>query len=420
VTRLADDAGQSATWPFSSTDAGLYVVAGTLSAGGQSADILSHFTIWAPPADGSTGPAVEKNAVPFAAGEVQSSDGQTTLTWPAGAFSDAVVIDISPVPASRFPSLPKDATVVRVTAFDRNTHAPVTALGGVIDIRLANASPGAHPLSSTDGLAWRDLPQLPTLSLPDGQQDGWFRDSDGTIHVLARHLGYYALVGQNVSAKLALRITTVRRLWLAHRSFVAVRMVLTIPARVTGVFVAPDGSTVPGQTIKTPTRHAGVTILRVPLRITKPGLYRLQMHAEGAGQVVDRTATIRFLPAQPASPIWQNGALRVAVVRGAAHLGSIDGLLGRHFVLQRVADAALYDVVDPKSPTAAAVVVVDLGTVPAYTLSELHALLPEVIVVGLTATPARAAYYRNLGVSAVLPRSSSAARVAAMIKSLVR
>src|SRR6266568_6731162 len=133
-------------------------------------------------------------------------------------------------------------------------------------------------------------------------------------------------------------------------------MLLTAPARVTGFFVAPDGSTVAGQSIKTPTRHSGVTILRVPLQITRPGLYKLQMHAEGAGQTVNRTAKIRFLSTRPTSPVWQDGAPRVAVVRGAKGLGSLDRLLGKRFVVRRISDAALYDVVDTKSPTAAAVV----------------------------------------------------------------
>ena len=147
--------------------------------------------------------------------------------------------------------------------------------------------------------------------------------------MLTRHLSYYALVGQEVSTTLAMRIITVRRLWLENRSFVAVRMSLTAPARVTGDFVAPNGSIVPGQTIRTPTRHAGVTILRVPLRITKPGLYKLQMHADGLGQVVNRTAKIRFLAKRPASPVWQDGAVRVAVVHGVRGLGSLGSALGK-------------------------------------------------------------------------------------------
>jgi DNA-binding NarL/FixJ family response regulator len=91
--------------------------------------------------------------------------------------------------------------------------------------------------------------------------------------------------------------------------------------------------------------------------------------------------------------------------------------------VRRIADAALYDAVDTSYRTAAAVVVVDLGTVPTYTLAALHALLPEVKIVGLTATPAksaRSAYYRSIGVSAILPRTASPAQVARAVKSVVR
>ena len=98
----------------------------------------------------------------------------------------------------------------------------------------------------------------------------------------------------------------------------------------------------------------GVTILRVPLRVTKPGLYRLQMHAEGAGQVVNRTALIRFLAERPASSVWQDvRPLRIAVVRGVKGLGSLGSRLGRGYLVRGVDDSALYTVVDTKFPTAA-------------------------------------------------------------------
>ena len=61
--------------------------------------------------------------------------------------------------------------------------------------------------------------------------------------------------------------------------------------------------------------------------------------------------------------------------------------------------------------------VVDLDTVPAYTLAGLHALLPEVKIIGLSAKGGGA--YR-FGVSAVLPRGSSPATVAKTVKSLLR
>jgi hypothetical protein len=144
------------------------------------------------------------------------------------------------------------------------------------------------------------------------------------------------------------------------------------------------------------------------------------MHAEGGGQAVDRTATIRFLPAQPGSPVWQTGALRVAVIRGAGALHALGSRLGRHFLVRRISDAELYRAVDAKSPTAAAAVVVDLSTVPPYTLAELHALLPEVQIIGLGRSPARTAYYRSIGISTLLPHGASAKRVAAAVRGAVR
>ena len=257
------------------------------------------------------------------------------MTWPIGAFSDSVVVEIAPKLASAMPTLPKDARVVQVTAFLRSTHAPVTELGGVIDVRFANATQGAHPLNSADGNSWRDIPQLQTLNLPDGQQDGWFRDSDGTIHVLARHLSYYALVGQEVSTKLAMRIITVRRLWLKGRSFVAVRMTLTAPARVTGTFVAPDGSTVTGQSIKTPTRHAGATILRVPLRITQPGSTscRCTPRARARRSTGRRRSTSwRERPRRRSGRTAHRGSRSCAAQRAS----SLDRLLGKRFVVRRI------------------------------------------------------------------------------------
>ncbi|MDX6485570.1 MAG: large repetitive protein, partial [Gaiellaceae bacterium] len=421
VAQLAGASGASASWPFSPSAPGLYVLRGTLVGDGGSEEMLAHFTIWAPPTGGGEPavPVVQKNAVPFAAGELKSSDGRTLLAWPIGAFSDSVVVEVAPRLTTKGSNLPSDALIVQVTAFLRSTHAPVNELGGVADVRFTHGGTGARPVTSTDGKSWRDIAQLPTLALPDGQSDGWFRDSDGTVHVLTRHLSFYALVGEQVSSKLVLRIVTVRRLWLENRSFVAVRMSLTAPARVTGSFVAPDGTIVPGQTIKTPTRHAGATILRVPLTIRKPGLYRLQLRAEGAGQTVNRTAKIKFLRTQPLSPVWQDGAVRVAVVQGAK-VGPLDKALGKGFVVRHVTDAALYQAIDTNYRTAAAAIVVDLATVPTYTLAELHALLPEVKIVGLAARPSRAGLYRSLGVSVVLPRTAPTSAVSRAIKQQLR
>ena len=418
-TALDARTGQSETWTFATTTPGLYIVTGTLGAGGQSQSILSHFTIWVPPTTLPSGPQpvappVEKNAVPQTADTLTSADGNTLFSWLAGSFTDAVVIQIAPSSPSAVSGLSADSTVVDVTAFMRSNHAPVTDLNEVADIQFPHNLEGSTPMTSQDGKTWRAIAQLPTFNLPDGQTDGWFRDSDGTVHVLTRHLTYYALVTHGGATKLALQILTAKRLWIDNRTFVAVRLALTAPARVTGSFYGKNGLTVPGQTVKTPTRRAGITILRVPMHVTKPGVYQLKMHADGIGQVVDVSTRIKFMQHRPASPLSLVARpLHVVVIRGAhTSLARLGSSLGHSYTVSPIADADLYTAVDPASRTAAAAVVVDLGTVPMQTLSGLRALLPEMKIIGLTNDPSVAKYARTVGVNAVLSRSSSETAIA--------
>jgi hypothetical protein len=201
----------------------------------------------------------------------------------------------------------------------------------------------------------------------------------------------------------------------------AVRIVVTAPARVTGSFLAPDGKVIPGQVIRTPTRHAGSTILRFPLRIDTPGVYRLQVHAEGLGQVAERTARIRFVMHRPASPIWQAaGPLRVAVISGLPLRTSVlRAALGRDYVVRPVSDSDLYSEVDPNDPRAAAAVIVDLASVPLRSLASLHALLPELRIIGLTSNSSTAAAARLVGVHAIVVHQSRPTVVTHVIKQLI-
>jgi len=416
VTPLADGSGATASYSPTTTAQGLYVVHGTIAADGVSADVLTHFTIWTAPATGTvTSPPVQKNA-----GDGPSSafsgDGTVVATWTASTFGgEPVVIQVAPkTPASL--SLPVGTIAVDVTAFMRDTHTPVTQLGDVLDVQFPHAPAGAHPRQSEDAKSWNDIPSLPTLQLPAGQGDGWFRDSDGTVHVLTRHLTYFALLVPAADTDLALRLTTPRRLWLAGRDYMAVRILVTAPARVTGNFVAADGTVVPGLVIKTPTRRAGATILRIPLRVKKPGLYRLQVHAEGAGQTVDRTARIRFLARRPAAP----AALRVAVVRGlSVRAATLGAALEHRYAVRVVDDADLYAAVNPVDPHAETAVVVDLDTVPLSSLVSLHMLLPELRIIAVAHDAGAAASARAHGIPALVVRHMREPAVTHVITGLI-
>src|SRR5207245_7648971 len=110
-----------------------------------------------------------------------------------------------------------------------------------------------------------------------------------------------------------------------------------------------------------------------------------QVHAEGLGQVAERTARIRFVMHRPASSIWQAaGPLRVAVISGLPlRTSTLRTALGRNYVVRSVSDSDLYSEVDPNDPRAAAAVIVDLASVPLASLASLRALLPELRGIGL-------------------------------------
>jgi len=136
---------------------------------------------------------------------------------------------------------------------------------------------------------------------------------------------------------------------------------------------------------------------------------------------VDVSTTITFKQHRPASPLWQvSRPLRVVVIHGArTSLTGLNRALGHGYLVEKIADADLYTVVDPASHTAASAVVVDLATVPMQTLIGLRELLPELKIVGLTNDPSIARFARTVGANAVLARSSSEATIAgAIVKSL--
>lgn len=366
-------------------------------------------------------PAVQKNAGD-GSDTLAASDGSVLASWTPPTFGrEPVVVQLIPQPPAARGSLPASAVIVGVTAFLRDSHTPVTQLGDVLDLQFLHTADGSSIKTSEDGRTWTDIAQLPTLQLPAGQPDGWFRDSDGTTHVLTRHITYFAVIAPTASTELAMRLTTPRRLWIAGRSFMAVRIVVTAPARVTGSFIAPDGKVIPGQVIRTPTRHAGSTVLRFPLRITTPGLYRLQVHAEGIGQVAERTARIRFVMHRPPSPIWQAaGPIRVAVIQGLRlRASTLRAALGHTYVVETVSDADLYSKVDPNDPHAAAAVVVDLASVPLRSLASLHALLPELRIIGLASNASAATAARLVGVRAIVVHQSKPTVVTHLIKRLI-
>ncbi|MGE5690197.1 MAG: OmpL47-type beta-barrel domain-containing protein [Pseudomonadota bacterium] len=177
---------------------GPHTVAGTLTdLSGKTAAYRVHFTILS--GSPSTLPYVERNASATAATSLTAVDGASRVIVPAGAtssVSDWLVIRIQPIAASSVSPSPagQPSSVVDVTARWALAGTQVHNFLVPLEIVLTSTSSTSVIPATYEGGAWRTIRPVPTAGrLPEGRDDGFFRDADG-IHVLTRHLTLFALV----------------------------------------------------------------------------------------------------------------------------------------------------------------------------------------------------------------------------------
>lgn len=423
VTTLDNRQGTSQLWSFSASAPGAYTVSGTINAnnGSGAVGFSTHFTIFVPASGGGggTAPPVQATAPPTQSGALTAADGSATVVWPAHAFGDApVVVQVAPVPPAQVQNLPPNSVVVNVSA-STMTGAAVTALGGVIEIQFRNAPPGVAPLVSQDDATWRPVPELTSPQLPAGQADGFFRDSANTIHLFTRHLTYFALAVQAAQSKLAIQVVAPVRVWTTGRDFVALQVNLTVAARITTSWVDVKGRTVATQT--THTLSAGTNFIRLHLPRLAPGTYKLVLRASGLGQTATTVAHIRISSKQPPLTIPKGQPLGVVVVRGAqvTGLSGLGAKLGPTFSVTTTLSSQLLQAVDPRTSHAVAVLV-DFDEVPISLIASLHAVLPEVQIVGLTTDPATALLARKAGATLVIAKPTSVSTLSQTLRAIFR
>ncbi|HVS86108.1 MAG TPA: SwmB domain-containing protein [Gaiellaceae bacterium] len=425
TTTLATQDGTSATWNISAAADGLYVVTGTIGNASGTTSWVSHFTVYTappPPAPGQTtppAPAVQKNATPDAGDTAVTADKSVTFSWPAATFGSPVVVQVKPTEAISLPSLPPDSIVVDVKAFDADTGKPITDLGAVADIQFANAPDDAQPVTSEDGTTFHEIPGplASPFTLPDGQDDGWYRDSKGVLHVLTRHLSYYALVVGAAPTPLAVEVVGPKRTWLRKGALVA-RISLTTQARVTTWFTH-YGTVVKGSMSHPKGRNAGGTNTRISLAaIKRPGVYVLHVHADGESQTADAITALRVLAKAPANRLGGlRKPFRVGIVTGfrGTTAVSLTHALGSSYPVDRVALTAVYDAADPHRAKADAALVAYGNSAAMFALlGGVHKVLPETPIVTVTTTAAGASYAKSLGLIPVSSRAGSKAIAAAI------
>jgi hypothetical protein len=132
-----------------------------------------------------------------------TTPGATGATAPAALVTisaaatgnKAVVVHVDPTPpATSTPLVGAGNQLISVVITDPATGQAIHSLSAPIDITLRNPPKGYFPVTSEDGVAFRAIPLLSGTTLPDAQQDGYFVDADGTIHILTRHVTIFAAV----------------------------------------------------------------------------------------------------------------------------------------------------------------------------------------------------------------------------------
>ncbi len=194
--------GNELTFATGALANGLHVLSGELQdASGNRTPFRVAITIESSPLPDR--PPVEKSASPTASTTLEAAGQLATLTVPASAWpavpaaSDFLVLRVDPLlpSAALAPRLAAGSQVIEVTARWALAGTEVHDFVDVIEVLLpASAGSNGVPVTSQDGTTWRTLAPLGGATLPAGHADGFYRDAAG-VHVLTRHLSYFAFFG---------------------------------------------------------------------------------------------------------------------------------------------------------------------------------------------------------------------------------
>ena len=345
---------------------------------------------------------------------MSANDGIGSASWPAGTFSDPVIVRIDVVSNSGVVSVPPGSLAYQVTATRLRDGSPVHVLGNVLDVQFKNAPLDATPSTSEDGLAWTTVPTLPAFSLPDGQQNGAFRDSSNTMHILTRHLSYFALFVPSAT-KLAFQVVgTVRFTWGVDK-YVGARISLTQAAMVTARLYSPKGIK-----LKTWVRPAkvGNSILKLKLPPTarKPGTYRIAFTARAKAGTATQTIRVRVLPTLKLGVLRKTQARSVVLSApsGSAIAAKLHGL--QTSVVTGGADSAFRATANIRRYVV--VIVIDADQAGISTIRDLHAIFPEVHIVALSDDTSILSDAVPAGATIALPSSTSATLIAKTVSRL--
>lgn len=252
------------------------------------------------PTTSSTGPTVAPSTVaaeatPGTAGsvEVASPSGtRTTVTWESTSFDQPVVVNVTQSRAY-VDGVPLFSPLVSLTMTTEEGGA-VTTMQEPLDLTFWGSNPPTVlPSFSEDGIDFTSMPQLSSPELPAGFRDGWFRDPDGTVHILTLHATYFGLL--DPSTKTHPELTAKVRVPRTIHSVSANGLTLTVSPSLPGRLhlVLRQGGRVFGQ--KVAHVRTGRTVMRLPWTKERvpDGRYVLTVVLQAGKSTFVQRATLR-------------------------------------------------------------------------------------------------------------------------------
>jgi hypothetical protein len=249
----------------------------------------------APAAPGKAGTVAVAVAPPSGTGATGGTTAPpvtVAVAWAPQTFTEPVTVQVTPTTLTSIATLQPGggsssptqtvpvgggfalgSTVIQLSITNAG-GAAVTSFAAPMVLHIDAGQTTDVPAYSENGVTWTTIPRLGAPVLPDGQEDGYFVNGDGSIDVYTRHATYYALVKDTqgpTAPTFKGRITAVslRLSWRGMHDNV----------RVTGYVVLRNG-----HTLKTTKR----TIVVLPRKAGRYVVYAL----DAAGNKGKRSHTI--------------------------------------------------------------------------------------------------------------------------------
>jgi hypothetical protein len=168
--------------------------------GGVTLDIDSNYVDAAVVGPGGTLP-VPAPPIPLptpgesAAGSIGATGGVSSVSWPAGAFQQSVVVSLAPaLPAEPVTGFGDGGYGVQLQVQQTATAIPRRTFAAPLTIHVARRPEGVAPMSSSDGVDWQPIPPLFGGALANGAKAGYTRNPDGSFDIQTTSGGYFALL----------------------------------------------------------------------------------------------------------------------------------------------------------------------------------------------------------------------------------